>query len=88
MKIQCKNLPDQLIIELVAWQTRSGPWTNYWSLHEALGGEDVVPFQVVRAKINQLDKRNLVHGCHATSRVPCGGQLHIPRDDPERGCWC
>jgi hypothetical protein len=96
-KPQCKDIPDEIIVESVSFLTRGSVWTNYTAVHhcvEALQWPGKwwaeTPWQLVRAKLYQLDKRDIVHACCAADRNPCGGNIHIPEygSGNRYRCWC
>lgn len=78
-RLQCKNIPDELVVEAVR-QARpvmpSGPRLS-WDVHDALEelvGE--VPVNLFRAKIRKLVGRGLIGGC----ACGCRGDFHLPEE--------
>ena len=96
-KLQCKDIPDWAVVESVAFLTHRTIWTNYDAVHscvEALQWQGKwwadTPRQLVRAKLYQLDRRDIVHACCAGNRVPCRGNIHLPEygSGNHYRCWC
>ena len=67
--LQAKHITDEQILSLLTVKR----WTQIWTICDALPD---FPGKVVQAKLRQLKKRGLVHGCDCG----CRGDWHLPCD--------
>jgi len=81
--MKCADLPDDTVIATVrdlAKRSSTGV-ACFWDLEEELWD---VPVKLVRAKVQRLVKRGLLHGCVHGTGTTCRGDLHVP--EPGKAC--
>lgn len=96
-RLQCKDIPDELVIEAIEkatpphWWSPAlyGPWTRHtwrnWDRVLLVFNELMpgVPEVLFYAKVDRLDERGKVCACvHRPYRKgQCRGDLHIPKEE-------
>jgi hypothetical protein len=78
-RMQCKDIPDELIIRAIA--STPGYWRSWLDVQARFDAlMPAVPFTLFVAKVGSMEHRGTVHACvhRAYSGGQCAGRLHLP----------
>lgn len=87
-RMQCKDIPDEAVLNAVRIQGDPGRWRMSWEVQAALEvAVGPVPDNLFRAKIRSLFRRRILGGCDCGCRgdfhlvAECQGGVYCCRDE-------
>lgn len=84
-RMQCKDIPDDLLLDAVRRTGEPGSWRMRWDVQAALEASlGPVPEKLFLAKARKLIVRKLLSGCDCG----CRGDYHLPEECGSNPACC